>query len=150
MIFEWLDFYALIFVAAIMIPNIVYAVKGGGVQSRYRNKAAEIFEQMGRYGCIVFMLLNIPFTYLGFWFPYAFFVYLAVNGLLVLLYCIGWVLFWKRDDKLRAGFLSVLPSAVFLFSGVMTADFPLIAFSFIFAVTHILISLKNAGAKDTP
>lgn len=71
--------------AIIMIPNIIYAVKmknkGGGI---YKNKAAVITEQIGRYGCFVFMIFNIPYTYFNFWFSNAFIVYLSVNGILCL------------------------------------------------------------------
>ena len=35
-----------------MIPNIIYAVKKKNDGNDYHNKAVEIFEQIGRYGCI--------------------------------------------------------------------------------------------------
>lgn len=38
---------------------------------------------------------------------------------------------------------------MFIFSGIMIASIPLIIFSVIFAVTHILISVKNAKAEET-
>ena len=34
-----------------MIPNIIYAVKHKNGEIAYRNKAVEIMEQIGRYGC---------------------------------------------------------------------------------------------------
>ncbi len=126
-----------------MIPNIVYAVTHKNVVNTYRNRAAEIFEQIGRYACMAFMIFNIPYTYLGFYFPYAEIVYLALNSVLVLAYCLAWILLWKRGGMVKALLLSILPSAVFLFSGIMIASIPLLAFGAVFAVTHILISVKN-------
>lgn len=130
-----------------MIPNIIYAVthRDGFVNS-YKNRAIEISEQIGRYACMALMIFNIPYTYFDFWFDYGLTVYLAVNGGLCLLYIIFWIICWKRNDKLKALSLSILPSAVFLFSGIVLAYFPLIFFSILFGVNHILLSYKNVSA----
>lgn len=143
----WFNYYGIIFIAVIMIPNIVFAVKNkDGYLNTYQNKAAEIFEQIGRYGCFVLMIFNIPYTYIGFYFPFAQIVYVIVNAVLVLSYCVIWIILWKNSGIVKALLLSVIPSIVFLFSGIMIASIPLIIFAVIFAVMHILISLKNAIA----
>lgn len=134
--------------AVIMLPNIVYAVKHkNDVKNTYRNRAAEIFEQTGRYGCFVFMIFNIPYTYFNFWFDYALGVYLSVNSILCLVYYFFWSVCWNRNGKLKALSLSILPSCIFLFSGVMLLSIPLLAFAVVFAVCHIFISYKNATAS---
>ena len=141
----WFNYYGLAIMAIIMIPNIVYAAKNkGAVTSAYQNKAAEIFEQIGRYACMVLMIFNIPYAYFNFWFEHALIVYLAVNGGLCLAYLIFWVVCWKKNGLLKALSLSIIPSCIFLFSGVMLAYIPLIFFAIVFAVCHILISCKNA------
>ena len=131
--------------AIIMIPNIVYAVKHkSGGENAYCNKAAIILEQIGRYGCFAFMIFNIPYTYFNFWFANARIVYLAVNGVLCFAYILFWVICWKKEGILKALSLSILPTVIFLFSGIVLASIPLIAFAVIFGVCHILISCKNA------
>lgn len=128
-----------------MIPNIIYAVKNkGNVAETYNNKLATVAEQVGRYGCFAFMIFNIPYSYFNFWFDYAIIVYLAVNGGLCLAYLIFWIICRNKSGKLRALALSVIPSCIFIFSGVMLLNIPLICFAVIFAVSHILISYKNA------
>lgn len=128
-----------------MIPNIIYAVKHKDDDANtYNNKAVVIAEQVGRYGCFVLMIFNIPYTYFNFWFSHALTVYLAVNGGLCLAYLIFWIICWKRSGKLKALSLSIIPSCVFLFSGVVLANIPLLAFAVVFAITHIFISYKNA------
>lgn len=74
----WFNYYGLAVMAVIMIPNIIYAVKHKNGESTYHNKAVELLEQIGRYGCFAFMIFNIPHTYFNFWFNYALIVYLAV------------------------------------------------------------------------
>ena len=128
-----------------MIPNIIYAVKNkGNVADTYNNKLATVAEQVGRYGCFAFMIFNIPYSYFNFWFDYAIIVYLAVNGGLCLAYLIFWIICRNKSGKLRALALSVIPSCIFIFSGVMLLNIPFICFAVIFAVRHILISYKNA------
>jgi len=140
----WFNYYGLAVMAVIMIPNIIYAVKHKNGEITYRNKAVEIMEQIGRYGCFALMIFNIPYTYFNFWFDKALVVYLSVNGILCLAYLVFWIICWKRNDKLKALSLSIIPSSIFLFSGVVLANIPLIAFAIIFAVNHILISYKNS------
>lgn len=136
---SWFNYYGLAVMAIIMIPNIIYAVKHKNSENAYRNKAAEILEQIGRYGCFVLMIFNIPYTYFNFWFDYALIVYLSVIGSLCLVYLIFWVICWHRKDKLKALSLSIIPSCIFLFDGVVLASIPLIFFS-----GHIYISCKNS------
>lgn len=141
----WFNYYGLAVMAVVMIPNIIYAVKNkGNVADTYNNKHATVAEQVGRYGCFAFMIFNIPYSYFNFWFDYAIIVYLAVNGGLCLAYLIFWIICRNKSGKLRALALSVIPSCIFIFSGVMLLNIPLICFAVIFAVSHILISYKNA------
>ncbi len=136
--------------AIIMIPNIIYAIKHkNDVASAYANKKVVIAEQIGRYGCFALMIFNIPYTYLNFWFDHALAVYLSANGVLCLAYLIFWVVCWKQNGILKALSLSIIPSCIFLFSGIILAYIPLIAFSILFAISHIFISCKNATQKKS-
>lgn len=137
------NIYGLIIMAVIMIPNIVYAVKcKDSFQNKFENKTLELFEQIGRIGSFGFMVINV--LYFGLWFNNALSVYLTVNGFLVTLYCIIWCVCGKSESLLKALALSVIPSAIFIFSGIMLLHIPLIIFSILFAVCHITISCKNS------
>ena len=89
------------------------------------------------------MIFNLPYTYFNFWFEHALPVYLTVNGALCLAYFVFWIVLRNANNTLKAISLSVIPSCIFLFSGVVLANLPLIAFAVVFAVNHILISVKN-------
>lgn len=52
----------------------------------------------------------------------------------------------KSFGIVKAVLLSVIPSLTFIFSGVIIASMPLFSFSIIFAVSHILISVKNSNS----
>ncbi len=141
----WFNYFGLAVIAVIMIPNIVYAIANkNGFQNAYKNKIVEISEQIGRFGCIILMIINIPYTYFGFWFGNALTVYLSVNGVLCLSYIVFWCICWKQNGLMKALSLSILPTVIFLFSGIMPANIPLIVFSVLFGATHIFLSYKNA------
>ena len=141
---SWFNYYGLAIMAVIMIPNIIYAVKhksdGAGA---YDNRAVVVLEQIGRYGCFFFMIFNIPYTYFGFWFDHALIVYLSVNGALCLAYVVFWIVCGNKSGKLKALSLSIIPTCVFLFSGIVLASIPLIVCAVIFGINHILISYKT-------
>ncbi len=142
---SWFNYYGLAIVAFIMIPNIVYAIKHKeSFKNYYSNKFIEVLEQVGRYGCIAFIIFNIPYTYFNFWFGSSLKIYLTVNGVLLIAYLVSWIVLWNSNGKVKALLLSVLPSAIFIFSGLVLASIPLIVFSVIFAVNHMMLSYRNA------
>lgn len=141
----WFNYFGLAIMAIIMVPNIVYAIKNKNIiANTYNNKIVVALEQIGRYGCFAFMIFNIPYSYFNFWFDYALTIYLYINGALCIAYLIFWIICWNRNNKLKALSLSIIPSCIFLFSGIVLASIPLILFSVIFSINHILISYKNS------
>lgn len=142
---EWFNVFGLTFMVVIMIPNIVFAVRcKEGFENRWNNKAIEIIEQIGRFGCFGFMIFNVPGTWFGWWSDEAFAVYLIVDSLLIALYCVIWVVCRKKNSVFRALALSIIPSVIFLFSGVISRSILLIITSMLFIPSHIMISYKNA------
>ena len=141
---EYINLYGLSFMAIIMIPNIVYAIRcRDGFGNRWQNKTVETLEQIGRFGCFGFMVINIPGTWFGWWSDEAFAVYLIVDSVLVFAYCILWIVLWKKNNLLRALALSIIPSVVFLFSALMSRSILLTVSALLFAPMHILISIRN-------
>lgn len=142
---DWINIYGLIFVIIIMIPNIIFAIKcKGGFENKWKNKVVEIFEQIGRFGCFGFMMIHIPGTWFGWRSDEAFAIYLVVDVILTILYCIIWIVCFKKNSIFRALALSIIPSILFLFSGIMSRSVLLIVSSILFAPSHIAISYKNA------
>ena len=142
----WFNYYGLIVMAIIMIPNIIYAVKHKNDGAEYRNRAVETAEQIGRYGCFIFMIFNVPYTYFNFWIDHALTVYLSVNGALCLVYLLFWIVCRKQNGLLKALSLSILPTVIFLFDGILLLNVPLITLSLLFGIFHIFISCKNSCA----
>ena len=141
----WFNIFGLVFIVVIMIPNIVFAIKcKEAFENKWSNKVVELLEQIGRFGCFGFMIFNVPGTWFGWWSDEAFAIYLIIDFLLIFLYCAIWFIFWKKNNVFRALALSIIPSVIFLFSGIMSRSILLIFATILFAPAHILISYKNA------
>lgn len=142
---EWLNVFGLVMVAVIMIPNILFAMKcKDGFVNKWNNKSVETVEQIGRFGCFGFMIINIPGTWFGWWSDEAFAVYLVVDAVLVTLYCVIWAACFRKSSVFRALALSIIPSVLFLFSGIMSRSILLTIAAVLFAPSHIMLSYQNA------
>lgn len=141
----WINIFGLVFMVIIMIPNVIFVLKcKDGFENRWENKFVEVLEQIGRYGCFAFMVINIPKTWFGWASDEAFSLYLIVDAALVTAYCVIWAVCFKKNSVFRALSLSIIPSVIFLFSGIMSRSVLLMISALIFAPCHILISYKNA------
>lgn len=142
---EWFNIFGFIFICIIMIPNVIFAIKcKDGFENKWNNKFVETIEQIGRFCCFGFMIINIPRTYFGWWSDEAFAIYIIINIILVILYCLIWIICFKKNSVFKALALSIIPSIIFLFSGIMSRSILLILSSIIFAPSHIMISYYNA------
>lgn len=142
---EWFNIFGLAFMTAIMIPNVLFAIGHKEEFAAKRcNKAVEIIEQIGRFGCFGFMIFNIPGTWFGWRSDEAFAVYLIVDAALVVSYCAIWAVCRRKNNRFKALALSVIPSVLFLFSGIMSRSALLIISALLFAPAHIFISYQNA------
>lgn len=142
---DWINIYGLVFMVAIMIPNIIFAFKNkDDFQNLWSNRIVEILEQIGRFGCFCFMVLIIPNCGFGFWSNEHFAIYLIVDTILIVIYWLIWAICFKRNSIFKALALSVIPSLIFLISGALSRYLPLLVASIIFAPCHVVISYKNA------
>lgn len=96
---SWFDGFGLLFVAALLVPNILFAAtRPDGFENRYHNPTVERLEQVVRFGCFILMVLRIPVLCHGYWFDGGETVQLAASVVLVTLYLLGWLVFWKEDS----------------------------------------------------
>lgn len=142
------NYYGLIAVITILVPDLMWAIsKKGAFTEYYNNRFVSVLEQIGRFGCFVTMIVNIPYTYFGYFFEYGNLVYLLFSGIVVCVYLIGWIAKGEKEGVGYALWLSIAPSVLFLVDGILILSIPLIVFAVIFAPCHIIISYKNANAE---
>lgn len=114
----WLNLFGLIIVALMMVPNILYAVRHRDAQNRCTSRLANISEQIGRYGCMFLMVFPVGIMELGFCSVEAFLAYLIGNAVLLVAYFAFWIVYAKKQSLFAALLLAVLPTLLFLLSGL--------------------------------
>lgn len=142
--FGWINVFGAVIVVLLLIPNIVYAIKNKGEKNFCANRFMNIVEQVGRYACIVLMWMPLLVWKFGFASVLDMMLYMACNGLLLAAYWIAFAFYMKRRTVRLAIVLAVLPSCIFLLSGILLQHWLLVAFAILFAIGHIYVTYKNA------
>lgn len=140
---DFINTYGLIIMIIIMIPNIIFAIREKNFESKYHNKFIEVIEQSGRFGSMFLMIFNISFLEYGFWFKNAKNVYILLISVLALLYCFSWILYFQKATIEKAMALAIIPTLIFLFSGIITLHILLIITAILFGIGHITITYNN-------
>ena len=138
-----MNYFGLLIVAVVLVPNVIFAIKGKNPESKYHNKAVEIIEQAGRFGSMAFMVFNLPSMEFGFWFPQGKIVYMAVAGVLAVLYCLVWIFYFREANYQKSMLLAIIPTIIFFSSGAIQGKPLLIITAILFGVGHITITYKN-------
>ena len=140
---SWINVFGLIFVVLLLIPNSIYAIKVKDLQNKCTNKIMNIVEQIGRYGSMFLMVFYIGLTEFGFASVFEFLIYLFGNTVLLISYWIIWVLYFKKQTYVKQISLAVIPTGLFLLSGITLHHYLLILFALTFGVGHIYVTNKN-------
>ena len=139
--FGWINLFGAGIVVLIMIPNIIYAVKQK--QDEVQEKIPKYLsacEQVGRYGCIVLMWLPLLVWKFGFGSVEELLVYLIANGLLLLSYYLFWTFYFRKKALSNAMALAIIPTLIFLLSGILLRHWLLVIAAVIFGFAHCSIT----------
>lgn len=108
------------------------------------NRFMNALEQAGRYACIVLMWLPLLVWRFGFTGTAGMTVYLAGNAALLAAYWAVSACYYKKKTRKRALALAVLPTCIFLLSGLTLRHRLLVFVAVLFGIGHIFVTLKNA------
>lgn len=147
--FGWINVFGAVIVVLMLIPNIVYAIKNRDEKNLCTNRVMNLIEQVGRYACIVLMWLPLLVWKFGFRSVLEMLLYLMGNGALLLAYWIVFFRYMRKMSKASALTLAILPSCIFLLSGILLRHWLLAGFAVLFATGHIYVTLKNAQAQQS-
>lgn len=143
---SWINIRGAVVMGLLLLPNIIFAVKSKDVQNRCTNKVMNISEQVGRYGTIFLMFINIKVFEYDFAAKLYYNIWLVAVAVLITAYWICWVLYINiKSDAIRL-LLAVFPSLIFILSGALMRHWILLGFAVIFSVSHIFVTVKNSQA----
>lgn len=144
--FNWINWINLAAVVCLIFINIVAAKKNVAGSFSSQSAAVNIFEQIGRYGCMLFMFL--PVLVKGWEFGFVsvaeMMVWICSTILLLVVYTILWICkgCGKGGKRVLYG-LAVVPALLFLANGILLRHVALILCVLIFFAFHIKITKEN-------
>lgn len=139
--FGWINLFGAGIVVLIMIPNIIYAARQKQDETQIEvPHGLSACEQVGRYGCIILMWLPLLVWKFGFGSVEEFLIYLIGNGALLLCYFLSWMLYSRKKTLSVAMALAIIPTAIFLLSGILLRHWLLVAFAILFGFAHCTIT----------
>ncbi|MGN0403628.1 MAG: hypothetical protein ACI4F1_00250 [Bariatricus sp.] len=141
---SWINIFGFILVVLMLLPNILYAFRFRGQENKVTNKWIILVEQIGRYASMFLMVFNIGIAEFGFQSVVAFLVYGIGNLLLLVTYWIIWILYFKEQKLWKSMALAILPTCMFLLSGITLRHVLLVVSAVVFGIGHIYITYQNA------
>lgn len=139
--FGWINLFGAGIIVLIMIPNIIYAARQKQDETQIEvPRGLSACEQVGRYGCIILMWLPLLVWKFGFGSVEEFLIYLIGNGALLLCYYLSWMLYSRKKTLSVAMALAIIPTAIFLLSGILLHHWLLVAFAILFGACHCTIT----------
>ena len=138
------NYFGVIFIIVLMLPNIYASIfKKELFVNKFDDRLLIKLEKIGRYLCMILMVINIQDLYGGFKSVEAFVAYLGINIILLGLYYIVWFIFYKFNNIYKNMILGIIPSLMFIISGILQNHLLLIISGIVFAYAHLKIIWKN-------
>ena len=145
--FGWINLFGAGIVILMMVPNIVYAIRNKDEKNLCTNRFMNVIEQIGRYGCITLMWLPLLVWKIGFSSDALMLIYVLGNVIFLATYIIVFIKHLRRKSPASSLTLAILPSCIFLMSGLLLGHWLLAGFAVLFAIGHIYVTWKNVEMK---
>lgn len=144
MTFGWINGINAVAVIWLVVVNMVVAKRGIAGSMKSSRPLINVFEQVGRYACMAFMLFPIA-TYgweFGFRTVAEMFLWLGATMVLLVVYTFLWTRKKSGGRAVLYG-LAIVPACLFLINGVLLRHWLLLVFSVLFGICHLLIVREN-------
>ncbi|MCR4855049.1 MAG: hypothetical protein K5908_02655 [Erysipelotrichaceae bacterium] len=146
--FGWINVFGAVIVILMMVPNIIYVIKNRDEKNKCTDRFMNVIEQIGRYACIILMWMPLLIWKFGFSSVFEMILYLMGNGCLLAAYWIIFISYLRRKTRKRALALAVLPTCIFLLSGLLLHHWLLVIFALLFGIGHIYVTQKNVSVHE--
>ena len=144
MSFGWINWINTTAIVCLILINIIAAQKGLSDSFSSKYMIVNLFEQVGRYGCIALMILPIFVENWKFGFESV--VEMLFWVCLTILILVIYGLLWLKKANGGIGILyglAIIPIILFLLNGILLRHPALVVASFAFGVFHLIIVKEN-------
>lgn len=142
------DVFGLVLIILLLVPNIIYATQYKNQRNQCKNRVMNVLEQIGRYGCMFFMIFHIGFSQIGLSSFGWMLLYWAGDILMMICYWAVWMMFFAKPDYKKQLALAIIPCCMFLFSGIVMTHYLLVITGIVFTIAHIYVTMQNKISVD--
>ena len=141
--FGWINAVNAFAVVFLIAVNVICARKGIADNWKSRSAVVNVFEQIGRYGCMALMILPLTAHWeFGFSAEWKMVAWLILTIVLLAAYAVLWTC-RRRGGTAVLYALAIVPVCLFLSNGVLLGHWALAAFAVLFGVFHLCIVREN-------
>lgn len=138
----------IVIIVLMLVPNIIYTIKAKNFKNLCTNRVMNALEWIGRILCIALMIYPLGKKEFGFPSAESFIIYVFGNIILVAVYLIVWISYFKKENKLKSVVLTLSPVGIFLICGLTLEHWLLVFSAVLFGIGHIYVTLANSIKKQ--
>ena len=142
--FGWINGWGATIVIIMLIPNIIFTIRNPHLENKCENAIMNTIEQVGRYTSMALMIVPVLAWKFGFKSVLEMIFYVVVTSVLLLLYLVVWFFYLKSQSKNNAIILALLPTMIFVISGILLRHWLLMIAGILFGIGHIYVTLQNS------
>lgn len=140
--FDVVNIYGLLFVVIMAVPHIIYVrVKSYDIKS-VNNRAMVYVERIGKYCGAFLMAVNIGVLELGFTSELMKEFWLYSTTVLVAVYVVLWIIFFKTGKKALAYALTVLAGFILMYCGLLQVKTLLLTAGIVYLLGELYVVKK--------
>lgn len=140
--FDVVNVCGLLFAIILLAPHIVYAKTHNYDMSVFDNRGMLLLERIGKYCSLFLMSFHIGILDKGFTSPVMQKFWFIFSAVMSAAYIAVWILFFKKEGRVLAYVLTVLPAVVFMLSGLLQVNTLLLTFGVVFFIGQIYLTSK--------
>lgn len=140
--FDVVNVCGLLFAIILLAPHIVYAKTHNYDMSVFDNRGMLLLERIGKYCSLFLMSFHIGILDKGFTSSVMQKFWFIFSAVMSAAYIAVWILFFKKEGRVLAYMLTVLPAVVFMLSGLLQVNTLLLTFGVVFFIGQIYLTSK--------
>lgn len=142
--FCWINGWGATIVIIMLVPNIIFFVRNPHLENKCENVIMNTIEQVGRYTSMILMIVPVLVEKFCFKSVFEMIFYIVVTSVLLLLYLLVWFFYLKLQSMNKAILLALLPTMIFVISGILLRYWLLMIAGILFGIGHVFVTLQNS------
>lgn len=142
--FNWINGWGATIVIIMLIPNIIFTIRNPHLENKCENVLMNTIEQVGRYTSMALMIVPVLVWKFSFRSVPEMIFYVIVTSVVLLLYMVVWFFYFNSHSKNKAITLALLPTMIFIISGILLRHWLLMIAGILFGIGHIYVTLQNS------